>query len=418
MTESQKQLIQILAKNLFDKSYAGNALDIINKNDPNALREVINEAKKQAVFSIVFSSIKEQAKEALSEVEYEKNEKLSMLYRANAVRNLSEHSEISRLLLSRGLVHVFIKGVASASYYPDPFLRTSGDVDLLIMEKDLRVVNHLMLDNGFCKRDHAESHHFHWAYYRNKTVVEIHWKIPGLPSDDHIISKYVSSIFVDSISKQTISGVIPIPTEFHHGLIILLHTLSHMTSTGIGLRHLCDWLVFVEGIDDSEFANLFEKPLKDIGLWRFAKALTNIGEYYFGCRKHVWCDDISEELCNYLLEEILDSGNFGTKDDGRRKIQSKMIRNTSTRKIERKSIRRNLVSNVNSRARKKHPIVVKCPLLLPLGWASVGAEFLMWSNKKKNPTLILKAYSEAQKRQAMFADLKLFEEEKDSDLNS
>ena len=34
---------------------------------------------------------------------------------------------------------------------------------------------------------------------------------------------------------------IRIPAPFHHGLILLLHTVHHMLGEGIGLRHLCDW---------------------------------------------------------------------------------------------------------------------------------------------------------------------------------
>ena len=65
-----------------------------------------------------------------------------------------------------------------------------------------------------------------------------------------------------------------VPSTFHHGIVLLLHTISHISSTGVGLRHLCDWLVFVESLTEDKFIEMFSGPLQDMGILTFAKVNT------------------------------------------------------------------------------------------------------------------------------------------------
>lgn len=43
------------------------------------------------------------------------------------------------------------------------------------------------------------------------------------------------------------------PSDFHHGLILLLHTSHNMLGERIGLCHLCDWTVFVNSFTKDKF---------------------------------------------------------------------------------------------------------------------------------------------------------------------
>ena len=70
---------------------------------------------------------------------------------------------------------------------------------------------------------------------------------------------------------------------------------------------------------EEAFVNSFEKPLKDIGLWTFAQVLTKIGIMYFGCENREWCAEADESVCAAFLEDIFASGNFGAKDQTRKK---------------------------------------------------------------------------------------------------
>lgn len=49
--------------------------------------------------------------------------------------------------------------------------------------------------------------------------------------------------------------------NFHHGLVMLLHLFSHLTGARIGIRHLCDWALFLNSIEEKEFLKLFQEPI-------------------------------------------------------------------------------------------------------------------------------------------------------------
>lgn len=369
-------------------------------------RSVLNEAKHQTIFPIAYASLNKWNSSLISP-EYET---LNASFYVSAIQNYNDHVELHRLLSSNSVQYVILKGQASAMYYPDPILRTAGDVDFLIRENDLQKVDKILNEAGFSKVEDSEEHGFHWAYRKRKSTFELHWKLPGMPADDSIINRYTSTIIDDAILHEDENGSFMVPSIFHHGLVLLLHSLSHLTSTGMGLRHLVDWLVFVNSIEEDEFTELFKGPLQEMGLWRFAQALTRIGVLYFGCNDRQWCSDIGDELCSGILEDILNSGNFGVKD-GSRKMQAKFMRNSSTRRIGKESVMSNLLANVNSKARRSFPASAKCPLLLPIGWCVVGIEYIRWSHSDRGRGIDRKTLSEAKRRQKMYAELRLFEGE-------
>lgn len=62
-----------------------------------------------------------------------------------------EHTELHDLLTENSIPYVILKGVASASYYPNPVLRTMGDVDFLIDSANFLRVASLLESIGFEK---------------------------------------------------------------------------------------------------------------------------------------------------------------------------------------------------------------------------------------------------------------------------
>ena len=395
----QRQLIQIIANQVFHAE-----IEILDYDE----RLILKEAQQQTVFPLVFSYLK-TAKPYIAEKDRLWNYTLIISkHYSTAIRNLHDHNVLHSILSEANIPYVILKGQASAKYYPDPILRTMGDVDFLVHQTDCNKVDELLSEAGFIRNDESEKHPFHWAYHKGNSTFEMHWQLPGLPEDTKIIDKYTNTIIDDATLCDDQNRTFLVPSEFHHGLVILLHMLSHMTSTGIGLRHLLDWLVFVNHFPDNEFRLLFETPLKEIGLWKFAQVITQIGVLYFGCEKHLWCAEIGEELCSGILEDIFGSGNFGNKDASR-KLQAKLMRNSKSRKIEEGSVLRNLITNVNVKARKDFPISVRFPILLPIGWSAVGVEYVKWAIQYNKVEIDHSTIMDAKRRQKMYSQLKLFE---------
>ncbi len=400
MTETQQHLINIIAHQLFGQNY-----DFLRGAN---WKSILNEAEQQAVFPFVYSFFREHFPDESVTEEYQKYKKIFLSHCASAIRNLYDHNELHRLLYSNSIQYVILKGQASAMYYPEPVLRSAGDVDFLIHKEDIKSVDAILSQAGFMKTAEAEKHEYHWAYQRHNTTLEMHWEFPGIPEDDSKIKEYALSVFNDATLCEDQNNEYIIPSVFHHGLVLVLHSVCHLTGTGIGLRHLLDWIVFENSFEEEKFLELFEKPLKEIGLWRYSQIMTQIGVLNFGCRQRNWCKDVSEDLCTAILNDIIRGGNFGVKD-GTRKLQAKLMSNYSTKKVEDGNMLQNLIANVNTRAERNIPLVKRYPILLPVGWINVGFEYLKWVYSNKGRGIDKKLISDAEKRQKIYSELKLFE---------
>lgn len=92
-----------------------------------------------------------------------------------------EHSELHNLLQAHNIPYVILKGCVSASYYPEPALRTMGDVDFLVKESDLERVGEILEKDGYIRTEDHE-HEAHIVYHRPpKSVLEMHWRLSGIP---------------------------------------------------------------------------------------------------------------------------------------------------------------------------------------------------------------------------------------------
>lgn len=399
MTNEQRQLIQIVANRLFETS--------ITTPDNMNYPALLDEAQQQAVFPIVFSYLEDKLSPG---DEKTKAHKKDLANRGSSIRNVHYHNELHKLLSSYNIPYVVLKGQASAYYYPNPMLRIMGDVDFLIAKSDIEIVDELLTSQGFEKISGAEKHEYHWAYKKNRESLEMHWDVPGIPErNNNIIKNYLKGIINNRRIIQNSEGEFAIPSEFHHGLVLLLHTISHLTATGVGLRHLCDWLVFENGMTEEAFEETFEKPLKDIGLWVFAMVMTKCGVMYFGCEEREWCKDADESLCTAFMEDIFAGGNFGIKDNTRRS-QAKLIRNNVTRRVTEQALLKNVFVNISNKAKQDYPVMKKLPVLLPVGWGIISTQYLFRvASGKRNNVLDKTIFTDAMSRKKLYSELKLFE---------
>ena len=396
ITKTQKELLDVLSKSLFDRKNENVEINI----------DILKEAKHQAVLSLMNVDV----------IEFPQVYNLQAKILFNNMRIEYEHVDAHRLMLENKVPYVVLKGVASAIYYPEPSLRTMGDVDLLVLESDLEKVDKILRANGFCQED-FDAHHHHIVYQRHRnglrSVWEVHWKSPGIPNGESgiKIQKYLSNIIDCARIHKIPSGEYQIPMAFHHGLVMLLHIAGHLINTGIGLRHLCDWAVFVATFSDDEFCAMFEEKLKAVGLWRFAQLLTQLSIKYLGCPKKDWCGNGDEEYLNKMMQDIMDGGNFGEKDKNRIN-QAKLMTNTG-KGVDDTSILKQFFLTMNDKAKRGMPIVAKVPVLLPIGWAYVGFRHLLRMIQGRRPSIdVGDMISGATKRKEIYREFRLFEEEK------
>ncbi len=277
---------------------------------------VFNEANSQEILPLIYSVVKKK-KLLSSEIDKAWQKRLTpRLAKSQGV--FMTHAEITKLFETASIRFVTIKGVTSASYYDEPLTRIMGDTDVLVKKEDFDRASELLIKNGYaCK---GKNDDYHIEFSKMNMTVELHRCVKGIP-EEGILKEQTELLFGDVFNEatdiDTVFGRVRIPSPFHHGLIMLLHMQAHLESVGMGLRHLCDWAVFINRFSDSEFRSMFEEKLKKIGLWRFARIISRTAEY-IGAERKEWMGNKETELSLFVLNDILSCGNFGRKDDEKR----------------------------------------------------------------------------------------------------
>lgn len=398
LSRENKILLKLLSAALFDTPYSF--------ADSELITALIKESSQQAVLGLLYSGLKKSnaSQEVLNVL---KNKINGIIIRS--IEAEKNHCKIGEILNDSKIPYVIFKGSVSASYYKEPYLRMMGDVDFLVPQEYQLAAKKALLANGFLSK--GGHHPTQEAFIGENMIAELHKEINGIPVGEagDKIRSYLSDIFEHSEIFSAIHGEFNCPSCFHHGLIILIHSAHHMTSSGLGLRHFCDWAVFVSSMSSEEFKSKFEKPLKDIGLWKFALLLTQTARKFLHCPNCEWAEAEEDTICNEIMDDILTLGNFGRKKPDSAEAGT-LITNSSKGKVDDASILKNAVQTANEIVRIRWPRAKKFKPLYVIGWLYFGVRYLilMLLGKKKKLN-IRNMIDTAKERRSVYRQLELYE---------
>lgn len=392
-------LLKLLSNSIFKTNYTF--------GDDTDWEAVLNESIHQSVTAIALDGAKNAKLPQDISTKW-------LMYSASAIRNNysinSYHAVLHKMMSENNIPYCVLKGSASAYYYPKPSLRGMGDVDFLVPRDCYKKAIEVFLNNGFVTRGEKED--VHTVFRKEKMHFEMHFEPPGIPSNK--VRKTIENYFETLIQESSLANIdgntFINPGKFHHGLILLLHTCHHLMREGIGLRHLCDWAVFVNGFEPGEFSKLFEEKLKKIGMWNFACILTMTANKYLNLPLPQSVDTDFTKF-DGLIDDIFISGNFGKKVTGRY-IESLYISSKNTLgKTESKS--KQFVSSINNIIFTKHKQIKKWKVLLPAFWLFYGGRYIVrYIFGKRKAILNKEIIDSASKRKNVYDDFHLFETEK------
>lgn len=394
MENGERTLLAMMEKSLF-----GGECSLSEEEQLAALEE----SRKQAVFCLAAQSASLTG-EACDRI---KKQSLSAIRRNMDI--LLQHQYLHELMTKAGIPYVVLKGAVSAYYYPLPHQRMMGDVDFLVAEDDVERAMELLIGEGFTRCSIEEPCHI--ILNKGNLYFELHFALGGVPNGEagRLVREYLEDII--PTAKTVRSGPVTFrnPEPFYHGLIMLLHMRHHLLAEGMGLRHLCDWAVFVDHFSDDEFQAMFEEKLKKTGLWRFAVTVSLSAHLAIGLPYREFMGD-ERDLAWELLLDIITGGNFGRKAQGR-VSEGVIISHYSQEGVGRGRLAP-LISMANRIVYKHWPVTQKVKLLLPFGWLYWGGLRLVREIAgTREPMQYAKAYRDSQPRTELYRRLQLFETE-------
>lgn len=398
---TQKTVLNLLSSAMFQKPLcAGKDVE---------WKSVFEECKAQSVISLAFSSLpkNEVPQNVYAHWKSLVNENLAVNSKISYA-----HTMLNELLNQAKIPYVILKGCASAEYYDDPLLRTMGDVDFYVPPAYFEKADKLLLQNGF--KSNEIDHEYEKAYTKDDVIFELHNTVNGVPGGKVglKIQHYFDDVFEKAELKRFDLSEYYSPSPFHHGLVMLLHVARHMITGGIGLRHFCDWAVFVDKVGDG-FAPMFENKLKQVGLWRFSQIMTQFCTAFLGLKPQAWTENIDKNLLYALKNDIFAGGNFGYKDLSRAD-EAKFITSRKKGGVNNDSNFKQAVLSANEIVRKHWKFADKVPVIYPAGWMFFGGRYAIRSIAGKRDKVNVKSLVKgAEKRKKIYFQLKLFQKECD-----
>jgi hypothetical protein len=289
----------------------------------NILRAALftNEQITLSDWQPVFEEMKQQTVAALPynilPAEATKWRSYCMKKKGQAIRVLHAQDELISLLESNGISCVILKGAAAAMAYPYPTLRTMGDVDFLVKRCDLDRAAEVIEANGYSLEHEKTYCNHHYAYLKNKISFELHWLVPCVSEhDEERIALFEEGI--DNREWHEIEGYrFPVLPTLLNGIVLLFHINHHLRS-GIGLRQIVDWMMYVNSLSEDQWTELLYL-LKSVGMERLTLTTTAMCQRYLGLRHIV---DENGLPTDQLLAHIMEKGNFGQKSGETGKIAS------------------------------------------------------------------------------------------------
>ena len=293
------------------------------KEIPGSLKEVDWKelyaiAKKQALLGVLFYGIQRLPKELAPE------QKLLMQWmvmaeqiRKQNIRLFLDSVKVCKNFENKDFANCILKGQGNALLYPDPYIRTPGDIDIYLSGGRRKIMKYV---DQVCPNQVMRYHHVDFPVM--KTAIEVHFTPSYMffPIHNSRMQKWFKEV-MDLLCSNVVTlpdgyGEITVPTMSFNVIYILSHLYRHVFTEGIGLRQLIDYYFVLVKSEERRVKNLtaLQRELKYLGLWKFAGAVMYVLHEALGLSEAKMIAPIDVYEGRFLLAEIMQGGNFGQYD--------------------------------------------------------------------------------------------------------
>ena len=298
-------------------------------------QEIYAIAPKQALLGVLFHGIQRLPKKLAPE------QKLLMQWmvmaeqiRKQNIRLFLDSVKVCKNFENKGFANCILKGQGNALLYPDPYMRTPGDIDIYLSGGRRKIMKYV---DQVCPNQVMRYHHVDFPVM--KTAIEVHFTPSYMfyPIHNRRMQKWFEEVMGEQcnhrVSLPDGYGEIHVPQVSFNVIYILSHLHRHIFTEGIGLRQLLDyyfvllkWHTDLTNLTDSNKSlpqmtlintdlDALRHKLKYLGLWKFAQAVMFVMKEVFGLSEDRMIAPMDEREGRFLLDEIMRGGNFGQYDD-------------------------------------------------------------------------------------------------------
>lgn len=221
----------------------------------------------------------------------------------NYQRLTYELKRICALFEKEQIPHMPLKGAVIRKLYPDPWMRTSGDIDILVKKEDAVRAAELLEKNFNYKKvpNEKRTEHDFGFYSESGIPVELHYDL--MEKDANYI--FLKHKFTFSCSAELAWESAVKANGYNYRYLMdddifyiynVSHAAKHFINGGCGIRYFLDlWILNNNGYGKSETV---KKRLGDDGLTSFWNKANKLTQIWFNGGPY---DELTEKMTKYIL---------------------------------------------------------------------------------------------------------------------
>lgn len=289
MEKQQVFFIQLLYDFLHEK-------ETIIESDVDWLK-IFHIADKQQLQAIVYYQCHDNMPESIKDKF--RNAYFGTLYYYTNYKSII--AAISEEFEKNDILYITIKGLTISDYYPIPALRSMGDIDVLIKNKDRQEASVILQKKGFTIQPHVDNRE--WGFSQNGFMIELH---DHLVYDD-LVSNSALKNFFNNTWQYYKNGVLDISFHF---IYILIHLRKHLMNCGVGFRQFLDIAMISKNANNLNWEWIVH-TLNDLNLSKFASICMSFICEWFGVVTPIQTVKIDDEFYNTVTQTTFKNGVFG-----------------------------------------------------------------------------------------------------------
>ncbi len=271
---------------IFDEPISDTVKEHITESMQNTL---YRSSKAHDLSAVIYAALIKNGISLSDDINAKFNQQqLLSVYRYQCMKN--ELQRINELFEEEKIPFIPLKGALIRALYPEPYFRTSCDIDILTRESDIERAVKLLCER-FGYKSSGRNYHDYSLHSESGVHLELHFNLlENMENIDRILSHPWDFAFSNGASCRY-----DFTNEF-----ILFHAVAHMSyhfvAGGCGIRPFIDLQLMEQKLDFDRGA--LEKMLSECGLVKFYKSVRQLCFVWFEGEAH---DEMTLEMERYIL---------------------------------------------------------------------------------------------------------------------
>ena len=194
------------------------------------------------------------------------------------IQFIEQMNKVLKKFCQEDIEVIVLKGLTLRDLYPKAELRSMSDADLLLHKEDMKKGKTILLNMEY-RQDHSDSKHCVFIH-KSYPPIELHWRIVDKTFIKDI-SYFEKNIWENAIKVKVCDQAVLALSSEDQVLHLCLHMIMHMVSIGLGIRQLCDLVLFVESKFDKIDWNAVYQSASECNIEKFTIVIFDLCKRLF-----------------------------------------------------------------------------------------------------------------------------------------